>query len=237
MNIHEYLIKSAAAKTKALDNHPVLKGKQKSALPDKIQAMIIKSKMQKTAASKGQLRRAKKIVARYAGIKPQNIKSPKARKGLLQAEELIRRHEAGRRGSKYLSRDALMAVTGRADANNPNFRLAADSIALGEAIKRNPGAGIKKVTAPSAWLGEGNTAGRAVEKIMGKHKGIPEDAIFHGPGPNDYPQKLNAGMEHMKKNMLRRGVTPQQRQYGVTKAMEKQFRPDKVKARLSKRIK
>ena len=49
MNIHEYLIKSAAAKTKALDNHPVLKGKQKSALPDKIQAMIIKSKMQKTA--------------------------------------------------------------------------------------------------------------------------------------------------------------------------------------------
>jgi len=56
MNIHEYLIKSAAAKTKALDNHPALKGKQTSELPDKVQAMIIKKKMEKTGKAKRFLR-------------------------------------------------------------------------------------------------------------------------------------------------------------------------------------
>ena len=55
MNVREYLIKKAAAKTKALDNHPVLKGKQKSALPDKIQALIIKKKMEKQAGAETQL--------------------------------------------------------------------------------------------------------------------------------------------------------------------------------------
>ena len=55
MNVREYLIKKAAAKTKALDNHPVLKGKQKSALPDKVQALIIKKKMEKQAGAETQL--------------------------------------------------------------------------------------------------------------------------------------------------------------------------------------
>lgn len=237
MNIHEYLIKSAAAKTRAFNNHPALKGKQKSALPDKVQAMIVKSKMQKTAASKGQLRAARKLVAAAKGVNPQNITSLMARKDLVRAQELIRRHEAGRRGSKNLSREALRVVTGQAYPNDGSFRRAADSIALGQAIKRNPGAGIKKVTAPSAMLGEGNQAGKAMDKMMGRGKGVPEEAIFAGPGPDQYPQKLSPGMEHMKKNMLRRGVTPQQHQYGVTKAMEKQYRPSAVQARLKKRIK
>ena len=52
MNVVEF-IKLSAQKTKALDNHPALKGKQKSALPDKVQAMIIKKKMQKTAMMMG----------------------------------------------------------------------------------------------------------------------------------------------------------------------------------------
>ena len=45
MNILDYIQKVAATKSKALDNHPALKGKQKTALPDKVQAMIIKKKM------------------------------------------------------------------------------------------------------------------------------------------------------------------------------------------------
>ena len=36
-------------KTNKLDSHPALKGKQKKSLPDKLQALIIKKKMEKTA--------------------------------------------------------------------------------------------------------------------------------------------------------------------------------------------
>ena len=66
MNVHDFL-KLAAAKTKALDNHPALKGKQRSSLPDKIQSLIIKKKMEKTAASKAQIRRADKTIADLEG--------------------------------------------------------------------------------------------------------------------------------------------------------------------------
>lgn len=47
----KHMKKYSAAKTKALDSHPLLKGKQKTALPDKVQALIVKNKMKKQASA------------------------------------------------------------------------------------------------------------------------------------------------------------------------------------------